>query len=223
MLIIFDCDGVLVDSEILAARELQHYLEDIAFPVIITEDTHTQFLGLTLKRIQEILETAAGCPLPNDFQAELRRRDRIAFKRDLQAIPGIHQTLPLINYPKCVASSGTQEKVRDSLSITGLLEFFMPHVFSASDPEVKHGKPAPDLFKNAAKIMGFHPAQCIVVEDSIAGVEAGVAASMFTIGFIGGGHCSIGHGDKLRSAGAHEIIEHIGMLPSIIKKCEKLN
>ena len=63
----------------------------------------------------------------------------------------------------------------------------MPHVFSASDPEVKHGKPAPDLFKNAAKIMGFHPAQCIVVEDSIAGVEAGVAASMFTIGFIGGG------------------------------------
>jgi len=221
MLIIFDCDGVLVDSEIIAGRTLQLYLEEIGFPLIITEDRHNQFHGLTLKKIREYLEKAAGHSLPKNFESELRHRDKIAFRRYLRAIPGVHETVPSLLQSKCVASSGSQDKIHHSLRITGLLEFFSPHLFSAGDPGIMRGKPAPDLFERAAKEMGFRPEQCIVVEDSVAGVEAGLAARMFTIGFTGGAHCGIGHGEKLRSAGAHEIIEHITSLPSVIELVEK--
>ena len=216
MLIIFDCDGVLVDSEILAARELQRYLKDIAFPVQTSEGSHEQFLGLTLKTIRQNLEAAANCKLPKDFEDELRRRDKIVFEKYLQPIPGILEAMASMELSKCVASSGSQAKIRTSLALTGLLDSFVPYVFSAEDPNVKHGKPAPDLFQNAATKMGFSPNQCIVVEDSIAGVTAGLAAGMYTIGFTGGSHCSVGHGEKLRLAGAHKVIAHMKSLPPIV-------
>ena len=217
MLIIFDCDGVLVDSEIIAARELQRYLEEIAFPINLTENSHNQFLGLTLREIRNKLEAEAKCHLPKNFEHELRRRDEIAFTRDLKAMPNIYETVASLNFSKCVASSGSQDKIRTSLSITGLLDLFSPHIFSAGDPGIKRGKPAPDLFHKAAKIMGFDPDQCFVIEDSIAGVKAGLAAKMFTIGFAGGSHCSIGHGETLRLIGAHKVITDISSLPHIIE------
>ena len=216
MLVIFDCDGVLVDSESLAAGELQRYLKDIAFPAQIAEGSHEQFLGLTLTKIRKSLEAEANCRLPIDFEDELRRRDKIVFTQHLQPVPGIFETLTSLEVSKCVASSGSQDKIRNSLSLTGLLDSFAPYLFSADDPGIERGKPAPDLFENAAMKMGFSPNQCIVVEDSIAGVTAGVAAGMYTIGFTGGSHCGIGHAQKLRLAGAHKTIPHMTSLPQVV-------
>ena len=216
MLIIFDCDGVLVDSETLAAGELQRYLKDIGFPIKIAGNSHDQFLGLALKTIRKTLEVEADCRLPKDFEEELRRRDKIVFTQHLQTIPGILEALASIEVSKCVASSGSQDKIRNSLSLTGLLDSFIPYLFSADDPGIKRGKPAPDLFEYAAMEMGFSPNQCIVVEDSVAGVTAGLAAGMYTIGFTGGSHCGFGHGEKLRLAGAHKIISHMTSLPAIV-------
>ena len=216
MLIIFDCDGVLVDSEPLAARELQRYLKDIAFPVQVAEGSHDRFLGLTLKTIRKTLEAEADCRLPKDFEEELRCRDKVVFSQHLKAIPGILEALVSMEVSKCVASSGSQDKIRNSLSLTGLLDSFAPYLFSADDPGIERGKPAPDLFENAAMKMGFSPNQCIVVEDSVAGVTAGLAAGMYTIGFTGGSHCGIEHEEKLRLAGAHKTIPHMASLPPIV-------
>jgi len=218
MLIIFDCDGVLVDSEPIAARELQRYLEDIDYPVIVRAEDHDRFLGFTLKKMRHDLETEAATPLPVDFEDELRRRDKLAFEADLTAIPGVLETVQCLDAPYCVASSGPPEKIRTSLALTGMLDVFAPHLFSAHDPGVANGKPAPDIFLYAAAKMGFAPSACVVIEDSPAGVVAGVAAGMRVLGFTGGGHCGPGYDGLLRSAGAEVIFDDMAQLPGLITK-----
>ena len=216
MLILFDCDGVLVDSEVLATRELQRYLEDLCFPADFDLTNHDRFTGFSLRDVRTSLESQAGRPLPEDFERELRRRDLDAFQRDLRAIDGVRDTLSTLDFPRCVASSGSQEKVRHSLTLTGLIDYFGTHLFSAYDHQVNRGKPAPDLFLHAAKSMGFQPNHCLVIEDSVAGVRAGVAAGMRTIGFTGGSHCSTDHPARLRHAGAHDVAMNMSTVTAII-------
>ena len=216
MLILFDCDGVLVDSEVLATRELQRYLEDLSFPTGLVQKNHDNFTGLSLLDIRKFIETQAGRDLPEDFERELRRRDVEAFHRDLRAIDGVHDTLSTLDFSRCVASSGSQEKIRHSLTITGLIQYFDPNLFSAQDEQVRRGKPAPDLFLHAAKSMGFQPNRCLVIEDSVAGVRAGIAAGMHTIGFTGGSHCNTNHPARLRDAGAHEVATNMSTVTEII-------
>ncbi len=216
MLIIFDCDGVLVDSEPIAARVLRHYLEDLGYPLIVRAEDHDRFLGFTLQKVRETLEAETGTDLPADFEDELRRRDDAAFETELKVIDGVIETVRGLTSAYCIASSGSLVKIRNSLTLTGMLDLFEPHLFSAHDPGIAKGKPAPDLFLFTARRMGFAPADCLVIEDSRAGVEAGVAAGMRVLGFTGGGHCGPGHGAVLVAAGAVSVFNDMTRLPHLI-------
>lgn len=205
-LVIFDCDGVLVDSEPLANQVLAEYLTEIGLPTT-AEQTVQRFVGLSFPSIRKDILEENGITLPADFETEVLRRDTIAFQSELKAINGIHQALRDLHLPHCVASSGTHGKIRNSLTLTELLSFFGEAIYSADD--VMNGKPAPDLFLHAAAGMNTNPKNTIVIEDSLAGVEAGVAAGMRVFGFLGGGHILDGHGDKLMSAGAERVFEQM--------------
>ena len=142
-------------------------------------------------------------------QAALRR-----YADDLRRIPYIDEAIAAISLPKCVASSGTPEKIHHGLSCAGLHDLLAPHIFSAT--QVARGKPAPDLFLFAAEQMRTAPAHCLVIEDSLAGIAAAVAAGMTVLGFHGGSHCRPGHRDRLRAAGAVAIFDDMRQLPDLI-------
>ncbi len=214
MLVVFDCDGVLVDSEPLAAQVTERYLRELNHPGVAIPNE--QFVGLRLDSMRKILESETGVPLPDDFEDELRRRDAIAFEQELQPIAGIESVLATLREPRCVASSGSQKKIRNSLTLTGLLEYLEPHLFSAQDPEVENGKPAPDIFLYAAKSMGARPGECVVIEDAVPGVQAGKAAGMRVLGFTGGGHCGPDHATKLIDAGADKVFDDMRQLLDLV-------
>ena len=185
-LIIFDCDGVLVDSEPLAMRVL---LETIAAEgVHIDADTgFRQFLGRSLDAVIADLNTAYGLDLNQAALERMRRNLYALFERELKPMAGLIDALAEIIVPACVASSSQMERIRVSLSITGLIDRFEPAaIFSAA--MVAHGKPAPDLFIHAAAAMGTDPADCLVIEDSPAGIRAAQRAGMRVFAFLGGGH-----------------------------------
>jgi HAD superfamily hydrolase (TIGR01509 family) len=193
-LVIFDCDGVLVDSEPIAAAVLGEALRGEGLAMTDQEVHHT-FRGLTFERTIEIVEERLGRPLFSDFAERVQARTFEAFRRGLSAMPGVNEALDRLEVPYCVASSGEPEKMRLTLGLTGLLGRFDGRMFSAS--EVAQGKPAPDLFLHAARCMGAAPHRTIVVEDSIAGVTAARAASMRVYGYA-----AAGDGAALEAAGA---------------------
>lgn len=210
-LVIFDCDGVLVDSEPLACRVLADYLGELGV-AMTADDCRRSFTGLSVASVKARVERDTGRALPEDFAAELRRRDRAVFEAKLQPVAGVSDAVAAL--PRgtryCVASSGIPEKIRHSLGVTGLLELFTPHLFSAAD--VANGKPAPDLFLHAARRMGVAPAACVVVEDSVAGAMAAKAAGMRAVGFTGGGHADTRLADDLARAGADTVIARMADL-----------
>lgn len=213
-LVIFDCDGVLVDSELIASRELAAYLTDLGRPTEAAECLE-QFTGLSLQAVGEKVRAHWGVALPADFAARLRARDRVAFARDLTAIPGIDAVLDALDAAgvgKCVASSGSPEKIRHSLELTGLIGGFDGQLFSAA--EVEHGKPAPDLFLHACARMSARPESTVVIEDSAAGVAGAKAAGMRVLGFTGGGHCGPGYAVKLSAADA--VFADMADLPGLL-------
>jgi HAD superfamily hydrolase (TIGR01509 family) len=182
-LVIFDCDGVLVDSEPISNRTLAAMVTEQGLPMS-TEESMRTFMGRTLSACMEILAQELGRPVPDGFLAELQRRTYEALGRDLEAVPGVEAALDALvdqNTRVCVASSGSLEKMRFTLGRTGLLGRFEGRLFSAT--EVEHGKPHPDVFLHAAREMGALPTDCIVVEDSVLGVEGGCAAKMRVLGF----------------------------------------
>lgn len=198
-LVIFDCDGVLIDSEVLACRIDAEELTRIGYPVTLS-DAVLRFTGLSSKTMRQLIEAEWGRPLPADFEDNLQKRIKESYRTELQAIRGIDELLRKLSVPRCVASSSAPDKLKLGLELTGLWHHFSPHVFSAT--MVAAGKPAPDIFLFAAARMGVEPPRCVVVEDSIAGVRAGVAAGMTVIGFTGGGHCVPDHGHRLLASGA---------------------
>jgi HAD superfamily hydrolase (TIGR01509 family) len=212
-LVIFDCDGVLVDSEMIASRVLARALSDLGYG-LSAEDSRRRFTGMSMASVVEDVERDWGRALPGDFAQTIRMMDQEAFAGELQPVAGIAETIARIPTAKCVASSGAPEKIRHSLSITGLLDLFAPHLFSAA--MVANGKPAPDLFLFAAQSMGVAPGSCVVVEDSTAGVHAGLAAGMRVLGFAGASHAGPGYGDRLRQAGASVVFEDMARLPSLL-------
>jgi HAD superfamily hydrolase (TIGR01509 family) len=213
-LVIFDCDGVLVDSEVIACRIEAEELTKIGFPVSLEEDIRL-FAGKSHKTVAEIVERQMGRPLPEGFEDRLHAKIIRELSDALLPIRNVGNTLMQLTH-KCVASSGVPEKIRNSLKVTGLKDYFTDdHIFSAS--MVEHGKPAPDLFLLAAKRIGFLPENCIVIEDSLAGVQAGVAAGMRTFGFVGGSHI-IGqdHRKILYDAGAHLVFDDMAELAELV-------
>jgi HAD superfamily hydrolase (TIGR01509 family) len=212
-LVIFDCDGVLIDSELIGARVEATELARVGIPLAESEIL-TRFLGVSAQAMYRTLEAEHGRPLPDDFAATVQAAIDAAFERDLQVIPGIHETLDRLPIASCVASSSTLARLRHSLGLTGLYARFAPHVFSAE--QVERGKPAPDLFLHAAARMQCLPARCLVIEDSISGVRGAVAAGMRVWGFIGGGHCGDGHDARLRDAGAERVFRDMTELPALL-------
>jgi len=198
-LIIFDCDGVLVDSEIVSFQAEADMLAEIGIP-LTAHDLLARFLGTSSASMFATIERENGIKLPADFAERAAQRTLEAFDRKLKPIPGIAELLANLPNRKCVASSSEPPRIRHSLSLAGILHYFDPHIFSAI--QVKHGKPAPDLFLFAAGSMGTPPECCLVIEDSVAGVTAARAAGMTVLGFTGGSHCLDGYADRLREAGA---------------------
>jgi HAD superfamily hydrolase (TIGR01509 family) len=182
-LVIFDCDGVLVDSERLAVREEAAALTELGWPLSQAEVIE-RFMGRSQAfMVQAVLDRLGG-RLPDGWQERLDRRYRAAFEAELIPVDGIVEALDRIATPTCVASGGSHDKLRHTLGLTGLYDRFAGRIFSAS--EVAEGKPAPDLFLHAAARLGADPAACAVVEDSRYGVEAARAAGMRAYGYTGG-------------------------------------
>ncbi|MGD9202414.1 MAG: HAD family phosphatase [Chitinispirillia bacterium] len=180
-LIIFDCDGVLVDSEPIAEIVFPEILAQEGFP-IPPKEAKELFTGYSIKSCIEIMQKRFNKPAPLDLEQKYYSRLFIEFKKSLKPIPGIKNVLESINYPVCVASSGSHEKMNLTLGLTGLLHFFKNNIFSAAD--VKNGKPYPDLFLHAAEKLNARPEKCAVIEDSIPGVRAGISAEMTVFGYI---------------------------------------
>ena len=212
-LVIFDCDGVLVDSEVIACRVDAECLTEIGFPTTAAF-IQEHFVGVSSRTMFEQLEKTHGRALPGDFPEMLKQRLDAAFDRELEPIAGVADLLPSIGIKVCVASSSDPERLRHTLGLTGLWPHFDPHVFSAT--MVRNGKPAPDLFLHAAARMNAAPSDCVVVEDSKAGVAAGIAAGMRVLGFAGGSHCVADHADRLRAAGAHAVFDDMRQLPELL-------
>ncbi|MFJ8308825.1 MULTISPECIES: HAD family hydrolase [unclassified Streptomyces] len=183
-LIIFDNDGVLVDSEPLSNTILAGYLTELGHPTSY-EESLRDYMGAAVHRVHDLVKERTGESLPADFDEMLHARVFAAFERELQPVAGVTDVLGKLvadGVPYCVASSGTHERIRVGHRTTGLDEWFEEEwVFSAED--VGRGKPAPDLFLHAAERMGVAPERCVVVEDSRLGVEAARAAGMAVYGF----------------------------------------
>jgi HAD superfamily hydrolase (TIGR01509 family) len=214
-LVIFDCDGVLVDSEVISCRTHAEMLTQYGYP-ISTEAAHDRFLGRSVREARLEIEHEIGRRLPDEFDVALKAELHRSFAASLQAIPGIAQALAEISQPVCVASSGSPERIRSSLTLVGLYDRFAPHLFSAR--QVENGKPAPDLFLFAAAEMRVSPSRCVVVEDSIPGVRAARAAGMAVLGFHGGSHCRPTTAAALRAAGAVTSFDDMRQLPGLIDR-----
>ncbi|WJS84275.1 HAD-IA family hydrolase [Paracoccus sp. TOH] len=210
--LIFDCDGVLVDSEPLAVAELEILLQGLGAP-ISSARIYDEFLG---RSVSTIVEAARGYgidlgPALPGFSAALARR----FRRDLRPIPGMVEVLAQLSGPRAVASSSAPDRLALSLALTGLAPLFGPHVYSAT--QVEHGKPAPDLFLFAAGHLGVAPADCVVIEDSPAGLRAARAAGMRVIGFLGGSHADQARlAGKLAAENPDALIDHARDLPKTL-------
>jgi HAD superfamily hydrolase (TIGR01509 family) len=182
-LVIFDCDGVLVDSERIAVRVDVVVLAELGW-VMTEAEVVERFMGRTDEYMASQIEAHLGHPLPANWEEPFQRLYREAFEAGLKPVPGILEVLDELATPTCVASSGTHERIRYTLGLTGLYARFAGRIFSASD--VARGKPAPDLFLHAANRMGADPSECAVVEDSLYGIEAARAAGMRAFGYAGG-------------------------------------
>ena len=215
MLVIFDCDGVLVDSEVIACRVHADVLTRLGYP-IDADGVRQRFVGRSLADATREIEGELGRALPANFEAVLKAATFEAFASSLVAMPHIHVALDAIGGPVCVASSGTPEKIAHSLVLASLQDRFAPHIFSAT--RVARGKPFPDLFQFAATAMGKAPANCVVIEDSIAGVTGAVAAGMTVFGFTGGSHCRPGDGESLKTAGAALVFDDMRQLPALLAR-----
>jgi HAD superfamily hydrolase (TIGR01509 family) len=181
-LVIFDNDGVLVDSERLANTILAELLTEAGLPYTLEEAVH-DFMGGSLVLMRRLAEAKLGAPLPADLEDRYHQRLFDGFTR-LQPVPGVGAVLDRLDADGttyCLASSGTHRRIRTALEAVGFWERFEGRIFSSED--VAHGKPAPDLFLHAAATMGVHPAACVVIEDSPLGVEAAKAAGMKVLGY----------------------------------------
>lgn len=213
-LVIFDCDGVLVDSELIFARVLAECLIAVDFPTTVDEAITLGF-GRNHVTLSAAVAAQFGRALPDTFFETFAVRSAAAFEHELSPMAGIEDLLAALPMPRCVASNGRLKRVRQRLALTGLLPFFDPHVFSAS--QVAFGKPAPDLFLFAAHQLGARPGDCTVVEDSILGVEAAIAAQIPVVGFCGGSHCPDDHADRLIAAGCLRVFAKMPDLAAFLR------
>lgn len=212
-MVIFDCNGVLVDSEAISATVAAQELGRAGLAVS-PEVVSRFFAGRRPADMLADIEAATNTKLPPEFGATLAAATLQRLRAEVRPTAHMAYALTWLRGPKCVASSSPLDRVRVSLETTGLLRFFEPYLYSAHD--VPRGKPAPDLFLRVAQKMGVRPAECIVVEDSPHGVAAAHAAGMVPIGFIGGSHSGPNLGALLTGAGARTVIADMRALKSTV-------
>ena len=206
-LVIFDCDGVLVDSERLAVRVEARLITDLGWTLTETE-VIDRFVGRSDAYMMSEIEAALGRPLP-DWQARYESALHAAFRAELVPVAGVIAALDALALPTCVASSGTHDKMGLTLGLTGLYERFHGRIYSVS--QVENAKPAPDLFLYAAEQMGVAPNRCLVVEDSPSGVEAARAAGMRCVAYASG----LVPRERLEGPGT-TVIDNMSLLPGVI-------
>lgn len=214
-LVIFDCDGVLVDSEILAARVEADLLTEAGYEITAEELAET-YAGLTFKDILMAIEERAGIP----FQISLiDRAEALVDKRlrnEVRAIDGVAQAVASVTAPRCICSNSRTERIEFMLERIGLLPLFSGRIFSALETPTGKTKPAPDVFLYAAETLGADPARTFVIEDSVHGVTGARRAGMRVIGFTGAAHSYPGHADALTEAGAETVIRRWAELRGVI-------
>jgi HAD superfamily hydrolase (TIGR01509 family) len=210
LLVIFDCDGVLVDSEPIAARLTAEAVSELGWEMS-AEVAKAEFLGDTFTNIIRRVEERLGRQVPEDWPARSQANLLAALERELKPVPGVHAAIDALraaNVQLAVGSQGSHQKMQLTLGVTGLLPFFAGRIFSAS--QVARPKPAPDLFLLAANTLGFTPEQTVVVEDSTRGVKAAVAAGMRILGYT----ASVGR-DSIIAAGA-EPVDDLAKVPAML-------
>jgi len=202
-LIIFDCDGVVVDSEMLACRTLAEVLRRYSVPVDLDE-IFERFLGRSFAVVEAHYRAVRGEPMPARFREDYGAALAEAYRASLRPMPHVEDVLSGLGRPYCLASSSGPDRIRLTLHVTRLAAYFGERVYSAE--MAARGKPAPDLFLLVAERMGVPPAEALVVEDSVSGVTAAKAAGMTVWGFTGGSHC-VGReiGSQLLAAGADRV------------------
>jgi HAD superfamily hydrolase (TIGR01509 family) len=207
-LVIFDCDGVLVDSELITNRIFTTMLNELGM-AISKEEAFETFVGRSMAQCLELIAGLLGREVPADFVRQYHQRSATALKSELKAVQGVEAALEVIRVPYCVASNGSHEKMQITLGITGLLPKFEGKRFSVA--EVARGKPFPDLFLHVAAKSGVAPGDCVVIEDTPTGVSAGVAAGMTVYGY-----CAHTPAHRLIGAGAHGTFERMSDLPEML-------
>jgi HAD superfamily hydrolase (TIGR01509 family) len=204
-LIIFDFDGVLADSEMLANTVLAEFITELGVPTT-ADDSLRVYLGKRFEEVIATVEAAIGRRLPADFVEHFQERTLTRFRRELQLVHGARAYIEAFaDVPRCIASSSSPDRLELCLELLKLSDLFGPHVFSAS--QVERGKPHPDIFLFAARQMGVDPRDALVIEDSTGGVQAAVAADMTVIGLLAASHIRDGHAARLEAAGAHYVAQ----------------
>lgn len=209
-LVIFDCDGVLVDSETIGNEVLRDVIAELGWELSLREVLQ-RFKGGSIVDIWRTVEARIGRPITDREHEEFRRRQYALFKNRLQPLAGVRETIARLNIPYCVASNGPHEKMQVTLATAGLLDAFAGRIFSRVD--VPRPKPHPDLFLYAAAQMGVDPAHSLVVEDSPLGVTAALAAGMRAVGFCG---TATADETALRAAGSSVILYTMQDLPQLL-------
>ena len=215
--VLSDCDGVIVDSEVIAEEVLAEVLQsEFAHPDIgaLTRD----MFGLRVIEIIEAVERLLDTPLTTKRREELQHRIDAEVAERATAIPGMFETYRALGLPMAVVSNSASHRLRRSVERAGMSTWLGPHVYSAED--VGRPKPAPDAYLYAARQLGVPPAECLVIEDSPTGVIAARDAGMRVVGFLGGSHVLSGHGERLRAAGAIDVFFRMSQLPALIAALE---
>ncbi|MFL5269045.1 MAG: HAD family hydrolase [Stellaceae bacterium] len=214
-LVIFDCDGVLVDSEPTINRAHAQALTECGYP--ITEQKLVErFCGMSDPEMIDIIEREWGHAVPVSYAERVGEMMDDGFRQSLTSVEGVAEVLDWLQLPVCVASSSAPEQIRRKLELTGLLEYFGENLFSAT--MVARGKPSPDLFLYAAQRLATAPDCCLVIEDSPAGIDAALSAGMTPIGFCGGSHCGPEHAARLQARGAVLVIVDMRQLADAMAK-----
>ncbi|RYC15346.1 HAD family hydrolase [Ciceribacter ferrooxidans] len=218
-LTIFDCDGVLVDSEIIAARVESKLLNEAGYPISV-EEMGERFAGMTWKNILLSVEKEIDIPLSASLldKSETLLDQRLA--REVKIIEGVSFALSRIEGPRCICSNSSVHRLDSMLTKVGLKEQFAPNIFSAKDLGADRVKPKPDIYLHALSQMGVAAKKAVVVEDSVHGVHAARDAGIRVIGFTGASHTYPSHADRLTDAGAETVISRMVDLPAVIAAME---
>ncbi len=219
MLLIFDCDGVVVNSMYLHTEVKSEAYSSLGID-ISPRELALRFSGVGDAEVHRILSQETGRAIPHGIAERIVRRKKEVFAERLKPMAGIREVLTALGEtPRCLASGTGVDLLYFLLGIVGLTEHFAPHIYSSE--MTPRGKPFPGLFLHAASQLGHAPENCLVIEDGVPGVQAGRAAGMPVLGFVGGEHCDEAHKDRLMAAGAELVFSNMRQLPTLIERFDK--